>query len=128
MKTKFAGSGSTWVRYLIECASGVFTGCIINCLHSNLFLHLEYKGSVYKDLELQLKGYWGEIRDWRDGTTIVQKTHDSGPELIRLVFLISISFTISCIKNVAIIQELTLFYEECTCTYIEIPIFIIHTE
>ena len=86
MKTKFAGSGSTWVRYLIECASGVFTGCIINCLHSNLFLHLEYKGSVYKDLELQLKGYWGEIRDWRDGTTIVQKTHDSGPELIRLVF------------------------------------------
>jgi len=64
----YPGSGSTWVRYLIECASGVFTG------------------SVYKDLELQLKGYWGEIRDWRDGTTIVQKTHDSGPELIRNEF------------------------------------------
>ena len=61
----FPGSGSTWVRYLIEGATGVFTG------------------SVYKDLELQMMGFWGEIRDWRDGTTIVQKTHDGGAQYIR---------------------------------------------
>ena len=53
------------VRYLIEGATGVFTG------------------SVYKDLELQMMGFWGEIRDWRDGTTIVQKTHDGGAQYIR---------------------------------------------
>merc|ERR1712062_466171 len=64
----YPGSGSTWVRYLIEGATGVFTG------------------SVYKDLELQMMGFWGEIRDWRDGTTIVQKTHDGGAQYIREVF------------------------------------------
>ena len=52
-------------RYLIEGATGVFTG------------------SVYKDLELQMMGFWGEIRDWRDGTTVVQKTHDGGAQYIR---------------------------------------------
>ena len=36
-------------------------------------------GSVYADLQLQLAGMWGEIRDWRDGTTLVQKTHDPAP-------------------------------------------------
>ena len=40
------------------------------------------EGSQYKDIQLQLRGYWGEVRDWRDGTTIVQKTHDSSPQLI----------------------------------------------
>ena len=53
------------VRYLIEGATGVFTG------------------SVYKDLELQMMGFWGEIRDWKDGTTVVQKTHDGGAQYIR---------------------------------------------
>ena len=52
-------------RYLIEGATGVFTG------------------SIYKDLELQMMGFWGEIRDWRDGTTVVQKTHDGGAQYIR---------------------------------------------
>jgi len=61
----YPGSGSTWIRYLIEGSTGIFTG------------------SVYKDIQLQLRGYWGEIRDFRDGTTIVQKTHDSSPQLIR---------------------------------------------
>lgn len=37
---------------------------------------------MYKDLQLQMRGYWGEIRDWRDGTTIVQKTHDADPDLV----------------------------------------------
>merc|ERR1711936_70942 len=64
----YPGSGSTWVRYLIEGATGVFTG------------------SIYKDLQLQVMGYWGEIRHWRDGTTIVQKTHDGDAQYIREVF------------------------------------------
>ena len=43
-------------------------------------------GSVYKDLQLQLRGYWGEVRDWRDGSTIVQKTHDASPSLVKEEF------------------------------------------
>jgi len=55
----FPGSGNTWLRFLIESATGVFTG------------------SRYKDLQIQMYGLWGEIRSWEDGTTIVQKTHDA---------------------------------------------------
>ena len=47
------------VRHLLEGAGGVFTG------------------SRYKDLQIQSLGLWGEIRDWREGSTIVQKTHDA---------------------------------------------------
>ena len=50
---------SLQVRHLLEGAGGVFTG------------------SRYKDLQIQSLGLWGEIRDWRDGSTIVQKTHDA---------------------------------------------------
>ena len=57
----YPGSGNTWIRYLLEGAGGVFTG------------------SRYKDLQLQMFGFWGEIRDWRDGTTAAQKTHDASP-------------------------------------------------
>ena len=38
------------------------------------------QGSKYKDLQIQMYGLWGEIRDWKDGTTIVQKTHDHHPD------------------------------------------------
>lgn len=55
----FPGSGNTWMRHLIEGATGIFTG------------------SRYKDLQIQMYGLWGEIRSWEDGTTIVQKTHDA---------------------------------------------------
>jgi len=61
----YPGSGNTWVRQLIEGATGVFTG------------------SRYKDLQIQMYGLWGEIRDWQDGTTIVQKTHDSHPNHVK---------------------------------------------
>jgi len=61
----YPGSGNTWLRYLIEGATGVFTG------------------SRYKDLQIQMYGLWGEIRDWQDGTTIVQKTHDSHPNHVK---------------------------------------------
>lgn len=61
----YPGSGNTWLRYLIEGATGIFTG------------------SRYKDLQIQMYGLWGEIRDWQDGTTIVQKTHDSHPDHVK---------------------------------------------
>ena len=53
----YPGSGNTWVRYLIEGATGVFTG------------------SVFDDTSLVGEGHWGEERKWDDGSTIVQKTH-----------------------------------------------------
>ena len=36
----FPGSGNTWVRFLIESATGIFTG------------------SRYKDLQIQMYGKW----------------------------------------------------------------------
>ena len=93
-------------RYLLEAASGIFTG------------------SRYKDLQLQMygeknksrklvivatprpskkllflsrsnlfcflfsvapSGFYGEIRDWRDGTTLVQKTHDASPDHVKVL-------------------------------------------
>ncbi|ODM99376.1 WSC domain-containing protein 1 [Orchesella cincta] len=53
----FPGSGNSWLRYMIECASGYFTG------------------SVYDDKELFTAGLLGEFRPPNDGSTIVQKTH-----------------------------------------------------
>jgi hypothetical protein len=53
----FPGSGNSWLRYLIECATGVFTG------------------SVYHDRIIYSSGLLGECRPPNDGSTIVQKTH-----------------------------------------------------
>ncbi|XP_057378355.1 sialate:O-sulfotransferase 1-like [Daphnia carinata] len=61
----FPGSGNTWVRGLIEAASGIYTG------------------SIYKDANLYLHGFWGELADWDAGVTCVQKTHDSGANHIK---------------------------------------------
>ena len=44
-------------RYLIEAASGVFTG------------------SVYTDDSLMKGGFLGEARKFSDGSTLLQKTH-----------------------------------------------------
>ena len=54
----FPRSGNTWIRSLIEMATGLFTG------------------SEYNSLAL-LDSFPGESV-WRDGTTIVQKTHHRG--------------------------------------------------
>ncbi|XP_077862947.1 sialate:O-sulfotransferase 1-like [Saccoglossus kowalevskii] len=51
------GSGNTWVRHLLEQATGSFTG------------------SVFEDPELFEGGFIGELEDWKSGTTIVVKTH-----------------------------------------------------
>ncbi|XP_042878223.1 uncharacterized protein LOC122257185 [Penaeus japonicus] len=61
----YPGSGNTWSRYLLEAASGVFTG------------------SIYRDYQLYLHGYYGELDDHVSGTTITQKTHDCGPTHVK---------------------------------------------
>nr|XP_053642331.1 uncharacterized protein LOC128695628 [Cherax quadricarinatus] len=53
----FPGSGNTWLRYLIQSATGLFTG------------------SVYIDRELAAKGFYGENEIPECGCTIVVKTH-----------------------------------------------------
>lgn len=53
----FPGSGNTWVRYLIERATGVYTG------------------SYYDDGDLYNKGYRGEREPWTKRNTIAVKTH-----------------------------------------------------
>ncbi|XP_065348218.1 sialate:O-sulfotransferase 2-like [Cloeon dipterum] len=53
----FPGSGNTWVRYLMETSSGVFTG------------------SVYTDRQILTRGFYGEVMPPDCGCTSVQKTH-----------------------------------------------------
>ncbi|XP_045623434.1 uncharacterized protein [Procambarus clarkii] len=53
----YPGSGNTWLRYLIQSATGLFTG------------------SVYIDRELAAKGFYGENENPECGCTIVVKTH-----------------------------------------------------
>ncbi|KAK3895065.1 hypothetical protein Pcinc_001161 [Petrolisthes cinctipes] len=55
----FPCSGNTWLRYLIESATGVFTG------------------AVYNDKRLYKGGYRGELQDPNNGKTVLQKTHAS---------------------------------------------------
>merc|ERR1719369_1305361 len=55
----FPGSGNTWLRYLLQQATGVSTG------------------SVYKDVALLKNGFPGE--SVTNGSVIVVKTHEWGP-------------------------------------------------
>ncbi|XP_042890033.1 WSC domain-containing protein 1-like [Penaeus japonicus] len=55
----FPCSGNTWLRYLLEGASGVFTG------------------SEFADEELLRAGFLGEGEDPDSGRTLVQKSHGS---------------------------------------------------
>ena len=57
----FPGSGNTWLRHLIEQASGIYTG------------------SVYNDWRLYKNGFTGEYQDPLDQTTIVIKSHLGNP-------------------------------------------------
>ncbi|XP_041471283.1 WSC domain-containing protein 1-like [Lytechinus variegatus] len=54
----FPGSGNTWVRYLLERASGFYTG------------------SVYYDKGLYNGGFKGEPEKPEKGTTLIVKTHE----------------------------------------------------
>ena len=53
----FPGSGNTWVRLLLEDATGIYTG------------------SVYIDKSLGKSGFLGEYEDQESGTTIAVKCH-----------------------------------------------------
>merc|ERR1719431_872046 len=53
----YPGSGNTWVRYLVEGATGIYTG------------------SIFNDKSILRAGHAGEGRDYKDGSTILQKTH-----------------------------------------------------
>ncbi|XP_072044294.1 sialate:O-sulfotransferase 1-like [Amphiura filiformis] len=61
----FPGSGNTWVRYLIERATGYYTG------------------SYYDDGDLYKKGFRGEREPWTKGTTVVVKTHRFDEEHVK---------------------------------------------
>ena len=54
----FPGSGNTWVRYLLQQVSGIYTG------------------SIYTDGSLQRRGF-AEYK--QDHSVLVVKTHESGP-------------------------------------------------
>ena len=55
----YPGSGNTWTRYLVEAATGIFTG------------------SVFNNQGIFDAGHLGERREYSDGSTILQKTHHS---------------------------------------------------
>ncbi|XP_044142831.1 WSC domain-containing protein 1-like isoform X2 [Bufo gargarizans] len=64
--SSFPGAGNTWVRHLIEHATGYYTG------------------SYYFDGTLYNKGFKGEKDHWRSGRTICVKTHESGKREIEM--------------------------------------------
>ncbi|XP_028662415.1 WSC domain-containing protein 1-like [Erpetoichthys calabaricus] len=64
--SSFPGAGNTWVRHLIELATGFYTG------------------SYYFDGTLYNKGFKGEKDYWKSGRTICVKTHESGKREIEM--------------------------------------------
>ncbi|XP_064158014.1 sialate:O-sulfotransferase 1 [Anguilla rostrata] len=64
--SSFPGAGNTWVRHLVELATGYYTG------------------SFYFDGSLYNKGFKGEKDYWKSGRTICVKTHESGRHEIEM--------------------------------------------
>uniref|UniRef100_A0A673Y0X1 WSC domain containing 1 n=1 Tax=Salmo trutta TaxID=8032 RepID=A0A673Y0X1_SALTR len=64
--SSFPGAGNTWVRHLIELATGYYTG------------------SYYFDGTLYNRGFKGEKDYWKSGRTICVKTHESGRREIEM--------------------------------------------
>uniref|UniRef100_A0A673HKX5 WSC domain-containing protein 1-like n=1 Tax=Sinocyclocheilus rhinocerous TaxID=307959 RepID=A0A673HKX5_9TELE len=64
--SSFPGAGNTWVRHLIELATGYYTG------------------SYYFDGTLYNRGFKGEKDYWKSGRTICVKTHESGQRDIEM--------------------------------------------
>ncbi|KAG9340590.1 hypothetical protein JZ751_021412 [Albula glossodonta] len=64
--SSFPGAGNTWVRHLVELATGYYTG------------------SYYFDGSLYNKGFKGEKDYWKSGRTICVKTHESGKREIEM--------------------------------------------
>ena len=72
--------GIQLTRYLVETATGAFTG------------------SIYHDDGIYQAGHLGELRDYKDGSTLVQKTHHS-------VVLPGQSWTFSLTQRMKHIQQ-----------------------
>uniref|UniRef100_A0A673IYU7 WSC domain-containing protein 1-like n=1 Tax=Sinocyclocheilus rhinocerous TaxID=307959 RepID=A0A673IYU7_9TELE len=64
--SSFPGAGNTWVRHLIELATGYYTG------------------SYYFDGTIYNRGFKGEKDYWKSGRTICVKTHESGQRDIEM--------------------------------------------
>ncbi|XP_072547673.1 sialate:O-sulfotransferase 1 [Salminus brasiliensis] len=64
--SSFPGAGNTWVRHLIELATGFYTG------------------SYYFDGTLYNRGFKGEKDYWKSGRTICVKTHESSKRDIEM--------------------------------------------
>ncbi|KAG1970229.1 WSC domain-containing protein 1 [Pimephales promelas] len=64
--SSFPGAGNTWLRHLIELATGFYTG------------------SYYFDGSLYNKGFKGEKDYWQSGRVICIKTHESGQREIEM--------------------------------------------
>uniref|UniRef100_A0AAR2LCW1 WSC domain-containing protein n=1 Tax=Pygocentrus nattereri TaxID=42514 RepID=A0AAR2LCW1_PYGNA len=64
--SSFPGAGNTWVRHLIELATGYYTG------------------SYYFDGTLYNRGFKGEKDYWKSGRTICVKTHESSKRDIEM--------------------------------------------
>uniref|UniRef100_A0A665TCP2 WSC domain containing 1b n=1 Tax=Echeneis naucrates TaxID=173247 RepID=A0A665TCP2_ECHNA len=64
--SSFPGAGNTWVRHLIELATGYYTG------------------SFYFDGTLYNRGFKGEKDYWKSGRSICVKTHESGQKEIEM--------------------------------------------
>uniref|UniRef100_A0A673KZ73 WSC domain-containing protein 1-like n=1 Tax=Sinocyclocheilus rhinocerous TaxID=307959 RepID=A0A673KZ73_9TELE len=64
--SSFPGAGNTWLRHLIELATGFYTG------------------SYYFDGSLYNKGFKGEKDYWQSGRVICVKTHESGQREIEM--------------------------------------------
>lgn len=64
--SSFPGAGNTWLRHLIESATGFYTG------------------SYYFDGSLYNKGFKGEKDHWQSGRVICVKTHESGQREIEM--------------------------------------------
>lgn len=81
----FPGSGNTWVRHLIESATGIYTGSLYK--DSNLYLQGKSSPLLISDVVIVTKiidsGFWGELTDWDSGVTCVQKTHDASRHHIK---------------------------------------------
>ena len=57
LQVTIPGSGNTWVRHLLEGATGFFTS------------------SIYRDKDLKAGGFLGETVRFTDGSTVATKTH-----------------------------------------------------
>ena len=74
----YPGSGNTWVRYLIGKIR--YLKILQKCKKSFIRCIAEgstgvYTGSVFRDKTIDIAGHHGEMREFQDGSTIVQKTH-----------------------------------------------------